>query len=137
LIVWAPGTTPGRVSHDVALIDIAQTVLGFLCVQPIPGAEGQDLLAPVARYQPVYSEVDATYYNTSPFAYASFFSYAITDRDWSLVYDPRRNTWELYNLVADPRELHNLVDREPEHLARMRASLIKWLDNTDSPPQPR
>lgn len=34
---------------------------------------------------------------------------------------------ELYNLVSDPLELHNVVDREPEVVALLQARMRRWI----------
>ncbi|MFP4172169.1 MAG: sulfatase-like hydrolase/transferase [Candidatus Hydrogenedentota bacterium] len=36
------------------------------------------------------------------------------------------NRYELYNLVEDPAEEHNIIEDEPEHAERMKAALEEW-----------
>ena len=38
---------------------------------------------------------------------------------------------ELYDLAQDPAGLRDVLEREPERAARMRAGLIRWLDRAD------
>lgn len=132
LMIWAPGVLPARVTQPVALIDIAPTVLAFLGIREISGAEGRNLLIDDLDARPIFSEVDANYSDPSFFSYSSFFPYAVTDGEWRLIYDVRGNTEELYEVTRDPGELHNLADAEPERLNRMHAILVHWLRNTTS-----
>lgn len=48
--------------------------------------------------------------------------------DWKIVYIPKPKgpeRWQLYNLKADPGEIHDLADKEPEKLKE----LLKLWDN--------
>lgn len=50
----------------------------------------------------------------------------------SLIMAPTRPKEELYDLVADPHEIHNLAD-DPQHretLARLRSNLDQWISDT-------
>jgi arylsulfatase A-like enzyme len=125
LMVWAPGVAPARVATPVGTIDIAPTVLGYLGMPPIPGAEGVDLLGHVPA-RPIFVETPRNGVDVT------FFAYAVTDRRWRLIYDVVGNTTELYDLDADPGELRNLADREPGRTAELRAVLARWLDATGS-----
>ena len=63
----------------------------------------------------------------------SFHAFGVTDGRWRYIWDVRGNTVELYDLVADPRELHNLVDSQPGRAAELRAVMARWLDATRPP----
>jgi len=39
----------------------------------------------------------------------------------------------LYNLKADPRELHNLIDSEPEKTQELGIQLERWLASLEHP----
>ena len=125
LMIWAPGVAPARVATPVGTIDIAPTVLGYLGMPPIPGAEGVDLLGEVPA-RPIFVETPRNGVDVT------FFAYAVTDGRWRLIYDVVGNTTELYDLEADPGELRNLADREPGRTAELRAVLARWLDTTGS-----
>jgi hypothetical protein len=126
LVMWAPDVAPARVSEAVGVWDIAPTVLAYLGAQPIPGAEGRDVLRSAAVPRPIYSETPLNLVEVS------FFAYAVTDGGWRYIYDVRGNTVELYDLAADPAQLHNLADSRPDKAAELRAALARWLDTTRS-----
>ncbi|HEX2570992.1 MAG TPA: sulfatase-like hydrolase/transferase, partial [Polyangia bacterium] len=118
LLIVAPGVRPRVVAGAVELVDLAPTLLG-LVGQPAPAAlRGDDLAAVlVGRAEPgrpVYSEMEGRR--------------MVVAEGAKLVHDVRRNTWELYDLVADPRELVNLYDREPERAAALKRELQAWIE---------
>jgi arylsulfatase A-like enzyme len=53
------------------------------------------------------------------------------DGNWKLhrIEPPRTGAvrWELYDLAADPKEAHNLLDQQPDRAAALRAGLTGWL----------
>lgn len=50
--------------------------------------------------------------------------YSVMDRTWKLIHRPNvEGKDELYNLDVDPRELDNLIDREPQEAARLKREL--------------
>jgi len=63
----------------------------------------------------------------------------VRTRDWKYVHESMGDRDELYDLVNDPHELQNVVDR-PENreiLAHLRLRLADWsIDTEDSPPVP-
>lgn len=58
---------------------------------------------------------------------------AWTDGDWKLhrIEQPKKGEikWELYNLKDDLAETTNLLDEEPERVARMKKGLLAWLES--------
>jgi arylsulfatase A-like enzyme len=124
-IVWAPGAAPARVDVPVTTTDIAPTVLDALGLPPLANAEGRSLLGDLPA-RAVFAETPAN------LPQPSFFSYAVTDGSWRLIWDVRGNTLELYDTASDPGELHNLADAEPERMASMKSLLARWLDSTEA-----
>ena len=57
----------------------------------------------------------------------------VRTREWKYVHDPMGDRDELYDLVADPNELVNVVDEEQHRdaLAAMRLRLADWSINTE------
>jgi arylsulfatase A-like enzyme len=126
LVVWAPELAPGRTAAPASIRDIAPTIYEFLGLAPAPDAEGLSLLPPAALDRPLFAETPLNIVD------GPFHAFSATRNDWKLIYDVVGNTTELYDLTNDPRELHNLADREPERVAELRALLAGWLDTTRS-----
>jgi arylsulfatase A-like enzyme len=124
MIVWAPGAAPARVESPVTTIDIAPTVLAALGLPGLPAAEGLDLLNDDLPARPIFAETPINV------PQPSFFDYAVTDGRWRLIYDIWGNTTELYDLAADPLELRNLADADPDKVKEMKRTMARWLDGT-------
>jgi hypothetical protein len=122
-MIWANDLAPSRVSTPVALLDVAPTLLAYLGLEPLPSAEGHDLRTGTPD-RPIYSETPLNLVEVS------FFANAVTDGRWRYIWDVRGNTVELYDLDADPDELHNLANSNPSKAAELRARLAAWLDST-------
>ncbi len=126
LIVRAPGLVPAgqRIAAQVRLIDLAPTILDALGLPGEQAMQGTSLL-PLVRGQcgdlhlPAYSETLYPMYNLG----------CAWSRSW------RHDGWKyihaaspaLYHVAEDPHELHNLADRDPQRVSRMRAALRSLL----------
>jgi arylsulfatase A-like enzyme len=51
---------------------------------------------------------------------------AIRDNQWKLLVDPDGKGVELYRPVDDPEERHNLADRHPEVVDRLKRIVLQW-----------
>ncbi len=126
LIVRAPGVTPARFAPPCGLVDVGPTALGFVGA-PIPEFyRGVDLVAAARGGGPpqriVVSETPRNLIESS------FYSWALVDWPYKILWDVRSNTTEVFDLATDPGEQRNLVDRDPALAARMRQTLGAWLD---------
>lgn len=126
LMFWAPDVAALRVTQPVGVIDLAPSVLAYLGLEPIPEAEGRDILRSVIEPRPILHETPLNLVEVS------FFAYAVTVGDWKYILDVRGNTVELFDLATDPGEIRNLADARPEKAAELRAVLAGWLDSTGS-----
>jgi arylsulfatase A-like enzyme len=124
LVIWAPGLDSGRTLSPANIFDVGPTVIEFLGLEPMRRAEGVSLLRPTSRSRPIFSETPLNIVD------GPFFAFAVTHDGWRLIHDVVGNTTELYDLANDPRELHNLADREPERRDALRTTLGHWLDTT-------
>lgn len=117
LVIVAPGLTPRRVAQAVSLMDVVPTALGLLDERDLPGGTGRDL-GPLLRGEappaPVIAEVDT--------------KRMVVKGATKLIHDQLRDTWEMYDLRADPRERDNRYTREPALAADLSADLYEWLE---------
>lgn len=58
---------------------------------------------------------------------------AVRYGDWKLV-SKHPDTWELYNMIEDRTELHNVADQHPKEVKKMIAMYEKWAANSDVKP---
>ncbi len=133
LLVDVPGEQAGVVVEDlVRTIDVVPTVLEAAGLPPPPHLEGRSLLG-LMRGQPdeprtAYADALNTLdlhapLNGLPEACRDDL-FALVEERWKLVHHrhaPEND--ELYDLAADPLELHNVAAEHPAEVARMRAAL--------------
>jgi hypothetical protein len=107
LVVAAPGLPARTVDGPVELLDVAPMLLSLAAVEPArPLPSGHDAHAQVGTRR------------------------MLVRGRWKLIHDLRRDYDELYDLDADPRERHNLDDREV--MAPLHVALDSWF-NLSSP----
>lgn len=115
LFIAAPGV-PSRDVHDnVSLIDVAPTILELIGAPSLPDAEGVSLAA----------EVQGTANrNASRVMFAESIRYgrgvrAAFDGRWSLIYEARAGTYELFDRANDPGEQYVVTDSHRDVAARL------------------
>jgi len=135
LLVRVPGRlAPGRRAQQVSLVDLLPTVLDALELPAPEGLPGRSLLDGDDAPRAAYSE---TLYEHHPRRAGPGEELASLRYDgWKLVVRPGRE--ELYDLRSDPDELHDLADRRPEQLARLRSRMqalrTRWSDDEGGAP---
>ena len=96
--------TPARIDAPVSLVGLLPAIAEFLDAPVLPApANGGDLFAAVDTHR------------------------MILRGSWKLVRDTRRDVDELYDLGADPAELHNLAAARADVAAPLAAALEAWL----------
>jgi choline-sulfatase len=117
LILAGPGVSSGRVVAPLARgIDIAPTLLDLARLPPLPGAEGRSLKATWGERK----AVDESAYVESLFGRLSFGwapLYGWRDRQMMFIDAPRP---ELYDVEADPGQLHDLSGTRTADAGRYR-----------------
>jgi len=118
LMLVHPSFAPGTVTDaPVGMVDVAPSVLDLLGV-PLPGEwQGRSLLGS--------RRVPRVYF----FAPYSATVFGLREGDKKYLFDATANAWEVYDLAADPGELHNLADPESTEIANARGRLAAWLQN--------
>ena len=120
LLIRFPGSNPRIVTQPVGVIDLMPTILA-LAGLPIPeNVQGISLLPYLLGENPYHPPVFAEKPSTSrPLK-------AMVDWPYKIIWDVRYNRYSLYNLEADPKELENLADGDPEVMERMINQLQWW-----------
>ena len=113
LIFYEPTREKGEVCETlVSTIDVAPTIVSFFGLNPVDGFQGHSLF-PLENYrvkgvfgesvdkhgsQEKGEEMEVHYYR---------------EGDLKIIYRERDDSWELYDLKADPEEMNNIVETSP------------------------
>ena len=133
LIVRWPGVTRAGESSDVPVIsmDLSSTILDAAGV--VPG-EGETLdgetLRPLFQGKPLDRDALCWHYPHWAFHKANRPGAAIRMGRHKLIRRFDNGSLELFDVVADVGETHNLAAENPELAARMNARLQRWLEET-------
>lgn len=122
-VPWAiagPGVVARRIAEPVSLLDLTPTLLELLDIPPIPGAEGQSQAAALrggaAATRPFFIE-------QFRHGHAEIQKLAVVEGNFKMILDLEHQLWELYDVIADPRERVNLDGLAPE-AERLRGLLL-------------
>jgi arylsulfatase A-like enzyme len=120
---------PGLRADPVSLIDVLPTLIEVAGLPdppyPLPG---HSLLAPPAP-QPLYMQ---TFIGADPGLEGVLEKRAILQDGWKLIHTPERSRFELYDLRADPGELHDLAEQEPARRDALARQLEQWRTMTSA-----
>lgn len=128
LLIKGPDVRPGRIDRPVHAVDVFPTVLQLLGLEAAGDTQGRSIFADDVR--PIVTEWYASE-NPRPLEPDMGGRF---DRDLRTYREGRhklfvdsRGATELYDLVADPGEQHDLSGSEPALLERLRSGLDHWL----------
>ena len=125
LIIRVPGGSRGRqVEENVSLVDIMPTVLDLLGLESPADVQGVSMRSCLndgplpTRNFPLYCEsLEAATFGCSPLQ-------GLIAGPWKYIRTPRP---EIYDLIKDPGELTNLIERESKEAYRLRGRLEQML----------
>ena len=116
LLIKRPGQTHGeRHLEPVSLLDVAPTIVALAGLPREASHRGKSLDGSRAP-SPVF---------TSTFYYSEDEIAVIAGR-YKAIIDYRLGTFELFDLLVDPREQHSIADRKPRVAALLRARVESW-----------
>jgi arylsulfatase A-like enzyme len=120
LLLFVPGVAPAVVSTPVELVDLFPTVCELLELrEACPGHDGQSLLAAAAgkrdpargAYSEFHTREDVPAMN------------ALVTGRWHMIYDYELDRAELYDVIRDRAEQHNVAGAHPDLVRRFRDQL--------------
>ena len=101
-------------------MDVAPTLIELAGGAPPPAFEGRSLVGALAGGTPPSGPVRAELVSYPGWKESVS---AVVDFPFKLLRNKTKNTWELFDLAADPREGKNLYRKRPEVAKRMRGLL--------------
>lgn len=135
LIVRWPGKVPaGSICPEPTIsVDFWPTFLEVAQTEATPEIPHQPLdgvsLVPLLLDPTAKLERDALYFHY-PHYHHSTPAGAIRSRDWKLIEFFETGKVELFNLLDDPEELHNLAMQDPQRAQVLREQLARWRSET-------
>jgi arylsulfatase A-like enzyme len=132
LVRWPRVIKPGTTQAALALnVDFAPTFLDAAGLPPAPGMQGRSLL-PLWRGQRPADWRTSWYYRYyhDPGDHNTRAHYGVGTETHKLIYFWKKNQWELYDLVKDPEELHNIYSdpSQADLIAKLKKELYRLKD---------
>jgi arylsulfatase A-like enzyme len=129
LVRWPARIKPGTRSDAIGLnVDFAPTFLDLAGLAPATDMQGRSLL-PVLRGQVPGDWRTSMYYRYyhDPGDHNTRAHYGVRTKTHKLIYFWKKDQWELFDLVNDPYELHNLYGQPGEEAltAELKAELAR------------
>lgn len=116
----------GSITNSFSTVmDLAPTILEMAgIVHPAPTFKGRDVVPMRGRSMLPYLSGTASRIHPEDHVtgWETCGRAAVRCGDWKIVFIPKPKgpeKWQLYNLVKDPGEIHDLAEQDPERLARM------------------
>ncbi len=118
LLIVQPSLRPKVVKAPVQLVDIFPTLIG-LSHAPWPSTlDGHDLSGLMEGRTNKHTAVIATLREQLTLVQGNF----------KLIWDLRKDAMQLFNLAADPHELHDLTKERSQESLHLRAQLQDWIE---------
>jgi len=128
IIEWPSGILPRVSGYPASTVDIFPTLIEIADLDPQSINDVHDgvSIAPVFDAEPARRD--------TPIGFRASGGVAWMDNEYKLVRNYNASPsdpLELYDVLADPEEQHDLVESEPERAARMRSELDAWNRSVD------
>jgi len=127
LIIAGPGVSTGqRRVAQCYLRDLFPTVCDLVGIAP-PNVDGKSLALVLRGEKSEIYPFIVGYFQDS--------QRMIREGNWKLIWYPKIERWQLFNLAADPNELHDLSQesQQTERIADLRGKLFGWLKEHGDP----
>ena len=133
IIRWPGEVEAGTVSSDpVISMDFFPTILEVAGLDLAPSAplDGESLLPPLHQTGPLEREAIYFHYPNYAFHGENRLGGAIREGKYKLIHFYDDDSVELYDVVNDLSEEHDLSDELPEIADQMKAHLVSWLESS-------
>jgi arylsulfatase A-like enzyme len=117
---WPGSIKPGRTNFPAVTSDYLPTIAELVGVKPQGTLDGRSLV-PVLEGKLKKRQ--------KPIGFQSGNQQAWIEGNLKLVRATGSREFQLHDLHADPGERHDLADRRPEEVARMKKALQRWIDS--------
>jgi len=130
LLIYDPNRDEEEVCDAlVSNIDIPPTIIHLFGLEPVSGFEGRSLL-PLEDYPQKGVFGEAIDQRSQRGGNIDKDIYFYREGDIKIIYRANLDTWEMYNLEEDPKELNNIVDSSPvaeEMKNKLKPRIRRWL----------
>jgi arylsulfatase A-like enzyme len=119
-VIAGPGIPAGqRLSAQCYLRDLFSTICELAKIT-VPENDGRSLVPVLRSEQKEIHPFIVSYFQDS--------QRMIREGDWKLIWYPKIDRWQLFNVADDSDELHDLIDDgQHDRIANLRGKLIAWL----------
>lgn len=130
LIFYWPGQVadPGGFSEFPGhFIDIMATLVD-ISGAPYPDSANGDFVYPMAGQSMLPVVKGEAPVRTDPLYWKWSRGSAMLEGNWKIVKQGEDNPWDLYDMSADPAEIHNLAEKHPDIVEGMSSKYDKWVE---------
>ncbi|HIE27733.1 TPA: DUF4976 domain-containing protein [Candidatus Poribacteria bacterium] len=118
LILKCPGYETTIIETPISLLDLAPTLVDLAGLKPVDSWCGRSLLPLVNGHESNYENriviSEVSHERGNPQIVPDKLKVAIRKNNWKYIYSRENNSYELYDLKVDPKELHNRYQGESE-----------------------
>jgi len=130
-IAWWPGhIKPNTWNNDVAhIIDLLPTCAELAGAEYPQTFHGHDILPVEGKsFVPLLYGKSRAGHDVLYWEWAG--NRAVREGRWKLCFDRKVKRWELYDIVADRTEMHDLAEKRPQKVERLKQLWLAWAKTT-------